>query len=167
MAGRRLRRRAGHLDRSHWDEEMKPGKGERLNRKTLRGVGVFSFSSFFQETPPQKKIGGGSFELYTLEPPKKWKRQPHMRQIAAKQVLPVSTKSRVANANGTKPRLGSVCQAEGRQKETGTGVLLGEIDGFPWLIKPPGKPGIAIYFSTRTTKKDTYGNRVLRTTGSA
>ena len=24
------------------------------------------------------------------------------------------------------------------------------------MIKPPGKPGIAIYFSTKTTKKDTY-----------
>ena len=28
---------------------------------------------------------------------------------------------------------------------------------WPWMIKPPGKPGIAAYLSTKRTKKDTYG----------
>ena len=36
------------------------------------------------------------------------------------------------------------------------GVLLGEIDGPWWMIKPPGKPGEPIYSSSQTTKKDTY-----------
>ena len=36
------------------------------------------------------------------------------------------------------------------------GVLFGEIAGYPWLIEPPGKPGIALYVSTKSTKKDTY-----------
>ena len=32
-----------------------------------------------------------------------------------------------------------------------------EMDGFPWwMIKPPGKPGIALDCSTKTTTKDTY-----------
>ena len=29
------------------------------------------------------------------------------------------------------------------------------------MLKPRGKPGIAIYFSSKTTKKDTYGHQVL------
>ena len=29
------------------------------------------------------------------------------------------------------------------------------------MIQPPGKPGIALYFSTKTTKKDTYGPGIL------
>ena len=29
-------------------------------------------------------------------------------------------------------------------------------------MKPPGKPGIAIYFSTKTTKKDTYARSAMR-----
>ena len=37
------------------------------------------------------------------------------------------------------------------------GVLLEK--KWPWLIKPPAKPGIAIHSSTKTTKKDTYGHR--------
>ena len=32
--------------------------------------------------------------------------------------------------------------------------ILGEMDG-P-MIKPPGKPGIAIYLSSKTTKRDAY-----------
>ena len=27
--------------------------------------------------------------------------------------------------------------------------------GWPWLIEPPGKPGIALYLLTKPTKKDT------------
>ena len=30
------------------------------------------------------------------------------------------------------------------------------------MIKPPGKPGIAIHFSSKTSKKDTYGNVQMR-----
>ena len=46
------------------------------------------------------------------------------------------------------PEVGETC--------TTIGVLLGEIDGFPWwMLQPPGKPGIAIHFSTKTTKKNT------------
>ena len=46
----------------------------------------------------------------------------------------------------------------------GIGVLLG---GNRWVSlvdekKPPGKPGIATYCSTKTTKKDTYGPRDSR-----
>ena len=33
------------------------------------------------------------------------------------------------------------------------------------MIKPPGKPGIAIYFSTKTTKKDTYPERQVPKAG--
>ena len=33
-----------------------------------------------------------------------------------------------------------------------------EIDGCPWWMIKPGKPGIAIYFSTKTTKKDTHSH---------
>ena len=41
------------------------------------------------------------------------------------------------------------------------GVLLGQIDGFLWwMMKPPGKPGIAIDISTKTIKKDTYASGV-------
>ena len=29
------------------------------------------------------------------------------------------------------------------------------------MIKPPGKPGIALYFSSKTTKTDTYGQKPL------
>ena len=40
------------------------------------------------------------------------------------------------------------------QRRFGIGVLFGKIDG-PGS-EPPGKPGIALYFSTKSTKKDTY-----------
>ena len=43
------------------------------------------------------------------------------------------------------------------QNVIGVGVL-GEIDGFPWQTIKPGEPGIALYLSTETTEKDTYGH---------
>ena len=51
-------------------------------------------------------------------------------------------------------------QRVGSEVDVIIGVLEGEIDGNRWVCLvddyPPGEPGITIYFSSKTIKKDTY-----------
>ena len=40
------------------------------------------------------------------------------------------------------------------------GVLVGKIDGYPWLIEPPGKPGIVLYLNQINQAQKTWKQQV-------
>ena len=76
------------------------------------------------------------------------------KKLKSKDPLPNSSQAKVCSP----PKRGGrgVYDPNPWDIATSIGVLLE--DGFPWwMIKPPSKPGIAIYFSTKATNKNTYG----------
>ena len=123
---------------------------QRIKKPDIRSYLWLGLSLFLAFTNPRVLVVAHLFQIKTLK---------NLPPFSASPTAKFPRLRRLRSSRSEKPpakKIGAGRRLRWASPSLLIGVLLGEIDGPGFAEKkPPGKPGIATYYSTKTTKQDT------------